>query len=1734
MIRVVEQSERTNAGSLPEAHVHPWNDTVRDYPAGVCVHELVQAQARRTPDAIAVTCGGVHLTYGELDARSTQAARLLRRQGVGPDVLVGVYMERSPELIVGMLGVLKAGGAYVPLDPAYPRARVQLMLADTRVPVLLTQPGLAGRLDAGSAAIVALDAGWAALQGESAERFDSGASPENLSHVIYTSGSTGTPKGVQIRHSSVATLIHWAPEVLAIGDGTSVLASTSVCFDVHVAETWVPLSLGARIVIVPNALHLATLPAGESVDVASMVPSAAAELLRMGGIPRSIRSLNLGGEPLRNELAQDLYRALPDLEQVVNLYGPTEDTTYSTYAVPPRGTERTMPVGVPVANTQLYILDGRLRPVRQGATGEIWIGGAGLSRGYLRRPAATAEKFLPDPFSPRPGARMYRTGDLGRGGEDGQVDCLGRTDHQVKVRGYRVELGEVEDALRRHPAVADAVAAVREDAPGDRVLVGYVVGENAAPQAELKAFLEERLPPYMVPTFIVALDGLPRLPNGKVDRGALPAPTLDAERPYVAPRTPAEDAVCRIWAEVLGLERVGAEDDFFDLGGHSLRATQVISRIRQSLGVELAPFAVFALRTPAELARAVERGGDAHDDVPALVPVDRDQPIPLSYSQQAIWFFQELSPGMKSYNFQAAIRFDGELDVAALRGALQEIVRRHEIFRTVFVATDGEPRQRVQAPWAVDLHVTDLRHVPDEARQGELERILRAEFQKPFHLGTLPLIRWTLYRTADDAHVLAAVEHHFVHDGWSFGVFLQELAALYAASAEGRPSPLPPLEVQFADYAVWQRAWMRSDRAARQLEYWKRQLAGLPPVLELPADRPRPAEMSFRGRSLRHRLPPELARAAQAFSRRHGVTLYVTLLAAYQALLHRYTGEAAFAVGGGVANRNERLAEQVIGMIVNTVALRADLGGDPTAGELLDRVRRTTFDAYANREIPFGEVVEAVQPERRLSHLPIYQTAFSFHDAPYPPFGLPRVRMSVTEALSNESAKFDLQVICIPRGSQQAGADDEVTMLWEYATDLFDEATVARMETHYRSLLRGIVADPQSRVSALPLLADDERRALVEAWSGRETPYPRATADALFARQAAAAPGAVALCWEGGWMSYGELDAGANRLARHLRALGVRAGVRVGVCLERSPGMIAATLAVLKAGGAYVMLDPAYPAERLGWMLEDSGAGVLVTEAALAERLPAGSIPAVLLDRDADAIAARPAERIEAGTGPESPAYVMYTSGSTGRPKGIEIPHRGIVRLVRETDYVRIDPDDVFLQLAPASFDAATLEIWGPLLNGARLALAPAGPTSVDEIAQAVAAHGVTVLWLTAGLFHLVVDERIGALRGVRQLLAGGDVLSPSHVRRVLAELPGTVVVNGYGPTENTTFTACHRVDALAEDAAGVPVGRPIANTRVYVLDGRMQPVPPGVPGELWTGGAGLALGYVNRPALTAETFAPSPFVPGERLYRTGDRVRWRESAEVRECASAGVHPARAHSRTDALTHSRTAVLEFLGRLDAQVKVRGFRIEPGEVEAALRAHPSVTGAVAVARQDPGHPRRLVAYVTGEGVDSAALADHLRERLPEHILPSAVVALERFPLTPNGKVDTAALPAPEPRATAGTDPGGAPRTETERALAEILAGVLRLGAVGIHDNFFELGGDSVLSMQLVARAREAGLKVTTRQVFLHQTVAGMAAAAEPVPEGGAQAAASTAAAVDAGLDAGELDELLFALDPEGAT
>ncbi|HST61606.1 MAG TPA: amino acid adenylation domain-containing protein, partial [Longimicrobium sp.] len=959
-----------------------------------------------------------------------------------------------------------------------------------------------------------------------------------------------------------------------------------------------------------------------------------------------------------------------------------------------------------------------------------------------------------------------------------------------------------------------------------------------------------------------------------------------------------------------------------------------------------------------------------------------------------------LEPGSTTYNLPVAWRLGGALDAAALERALGEIVRRHEALRTTFTEVDGTPVQVIAPFGGFALPVEDLSGLSEADREAAVRRRTGEEAGWAFDLTAGPLFRAALLRAGEEDHVLLLSMHHIVSDGWSMGVLFRELSALYGAYREGGESPLPELGVQYADYAVWQRERLAGEVLDRQLAHWRERLAGAPELLELPTDHPRPPVRTYQGATVPVNFSPELLERLQALGQSEGATLYMVVLSAFQVLLSKYGGSEDIVVGSPNAGRTGRQLEELIGFFVNTLVLRTDLSGDPSFRETLRRVREVTLDAYEHQEVPFERLVEELQPKRSLSHTPLFQVVFTLQNTEGRGGALPGLTLRGA-AGEYASAKFDLSLTLTATAQGLRGG-------LNYSTELFERGTIERMVRHLERVLEQVAADAGVRLSQLDLLGDAERARLLALGEGAAPEFPRATVDALFAQAAAGAPEAVALAWDGGRMTYAELDDRANRLAHHLRRAGVAAGTRVGVCLERGPEMIVATLAALKAGGAYVPLDPAYPAERLAFMLADTAVPVLVTESRLAERLPPHAARTVRVDADAAAIAAEPADAPVAGTDPEAVAYVMYTSGSTGRPKGVEVPHRAIVRLVRGQDFVSIDPSDVFLQLAPAAFDAATLELWGPLLNGARLAIHPAEQPSVESIGRALAEHCVTVLWLTAGLFHLVVEERIQVLRGVRQLVAGGDVLSVPHVRRVLAELPQTALINGYGPTENTTFTCCHRIGAT-EDGGSIPIGRPIANTYVRVLDAGMQPVPAGVAGELYAGGAGLALGYLNQPELTADTFVADPYLSGARLYRTGDRVRWLADGTV----------------------------EFLGRMDTQVKIRGFRVEPGEVEAVLRAWPGVREAAVVVREDTAGDRRLVAYVAGE-VAADEVREHLRGRLPEHMVPSAFVVLEALPLTANGKLDRKALPAPEYASSA--ERYVAPRTPVEEVLAGIWAEV----------------------------------------------------------------------------------------------
>ncbi|HEX2205515.1 MAG TPA: amino acid adenylation domain-containing protein [Longimicrobium sp.] len=1687
-----------------------WKDTARPLPP-LCVHELVEAAARAHPGRTALKFEDATLSYAEMSARANRLARWLRRRGVGPETRVGVCAERSLELPVVLLAVLKAGGAYVPLDPAYPRERLANMVADGGVRLVVAQPHLADRVPDG-VETVSLDAAETEAAVESADDFASGATQDNLAYVLFTSGSTGRPKGVMVSHRAVVRLVaqddycDFTPE-------ETFLQFVPIAFDVSTFELWGPLSCGAKLVLfpprTPSLDELGAFIRREAITTLWLTSGLFHPMVdSRPAVFQNVRRLLSGGDVLAAPQVRRVMELNPGLV-MVNGYGPTEVTTFTTCHVMRSPDEAGDPVSIgrPIANTRCYVLDPALEPVAPGAAGELYAGGDGVARGYQGRPGLTAERFVPDPFSPVPGARLYRTGDQARWRPDGTLEFMGRIDQQVKVRGFRIELGEIESALASHEGVREAVVVAREDAPGaDKRLVAYVVPtESGAPSDDLlRDHLRARLPEYMVPAAFVALDALPVTPNGKVDRRALPAPAASAETGragYVAPRTATEGVLAAIWAEVLGIERVGVHDDVFTLGGHSLASIRVASRIRDAFSVELPLPAVFENATVEALARAVEAGRAAGRALPPIARVPRDRRIPPALSQESVCFLQELSPGSRSYHFQAGLTFRGRLRVDVLERALTEIVRRHELLHTTFPRDAAGHYQRVETPWEVRIPTVDLTDVPASERPARARAWMQAHFGEPFDLSKLPLVRWTLLRMAPDEHVLVQVEHHLVHDGWSINVLLGELVRLYRAFVAGESSPLPELPVQFADYAAWQREWMASPGARAQLEHWKERLAGSSGVLELPTDRPRPAEQSFRGAAPRFRLPGALYHRLKALARREGATLYMTMLAAFDVLMARWSGQTDVVTATGTATRRLREVEGLIGMFVNVLPLRVDLSGDPTFAELVGRVRRSTLDAYAHQDVAFEAIVEAVAPPRDLSRNPLVQVGFSFHDAAIPDLALPDVKLELEVALSNGTSKFDMGIIVIPHAEQRLGRegdDDGFTIVWEHATDLFDAATIERMFAHFHALLEAAAADPEARISALPLLDAEARARMLALAAGEARAYDFDTpVHAHVERWARETPDALALRDGAGSLSYAALNERANRIARALRRMGVCEETTVALCVARGADLFAAQLGAMKAGAAFVPLEPSHPAERLRALLEESGAALVVTREADRGGLP-GDGPRVLsLDGDALGIEGEDAGDLGVAVHPESLAYVIFTSGSTGRPKGVGVPHRALAGFVRaHQETFGIHAADRSSQVGQAIFDASVWEVWPCLAAGASVHVFDDETRAEPERLRArVLAEGITVVgYVPATLAPAFVAGPWPADAPLRWVHSGGDRMRARPPRGAPFRM-----ANAYGPTETTVIAVTGEVAPADAEAGDPPLGGPLPNARAYVLDRALEPVPTGVPGEIHLGGPGVARGYLGRPAATAAAFVPDPFSarPGARMYRTGDRGRWRADGR----------------------------LEFLGRADDQVKIRGIRVEPGEVESVLLAHPRVREAAVAARRDlPGGAARLVAYVVldGEGDPAAArLPEHVRASLPAHMSPEAWVVLPALPRLATGKTDRAALPAPadgpSPFAAAYT----APRDATEAALADIWAAVLKKARVGVHDDFFVLGGHSLLATQVVSRVRgQLGVELPLKALFEAPTVAGMAAAV-------ARAEAEAASELLAGL-AGLSDDEVAAL------
>jgi amino acid adenylation domain-containing protein/non-ribosomal peptide synthase protein (TIGR01720 family) len=2122
----------TPAGDAGEG----WVETPGDGEPARCIHELFQAQVERTPEAAALVHGERTLTYRELDRLANRLAHRLRALGVGPEVPAGVFLSRTPEMVAALLGILKAGGAYIPLDPDYPSDRLAFMLEESGAPVVVTGRALVSSLPpSGAAAVVVEDLAAAGAEGDDDTPPASGVTPANLAYVIYTSGSTGRPKGVQVAHAGVGPRLRWLRAAVPAEDLGRALASTSISFDVSVVELFGPLCAGGTLVLVENALELAS-PAAEGVRLASMVPSAAAELLRTGGIPRSLRTLNLAGEALPPALARDLY-ALTAAERVNNVYGPTEDTVYSTWSAVEKGATRVL-VGSPLPASRAYVLDPHLRPVPEGVPGELYLAGAGLARGYLRRPAMTAERFLPDVLAGEPGGRMYRTGDRARL-VGGRIEYLGRIDHQVKVRGFRIELGEVESALRAVDGVGECVAVAREDEPGRRRLVAYYVpsAEPAPTTAGLRAALRERLPEYMVPSALVAMEGLPRTPSGKVDRRALPRPVFqsaEAEGEFVPPQTPAERALAEVWRAVLGIERLSVNDNFFDLGGDSILALQVVSRAARA-GLRLTPRQIFQHQTvagtaaiavaesaadepeaaegevpltptqrwffaqemeephhanqavvleageavdPAALETALRalvdrhdalrlrfaRGGDgawrqrcaAREDAPLLRVVDlsagddaarervwsevaaelqgsldlehgpllaaalfdagpgrparllaaihhlavdgvswrvlleeletayrqaaagrevslprgaasfrrwaerleehartpalRDEvpfweetagaaaELPLDFAdgenteesaravelrltreetrallhaaatvhrarvddlllaalgrvlagwtgadavrvdvagqgrdplfpgldpsrtvgwfttyfpmrleaggsgagavaavkarmrrtpargegfgllrhlsgdagaaarlaalpparvvfhyfgtldegsdtrlfrlvagnpgpvrsprarrsyelelagrilrgemrltfrfsgalhrdetvqrlaqayretlrelaeaapdgtaasvtpadfplagmtaadletlaaglaagespvtlagvedvyaltpvQQGMLFHAREAPGSGVYVVQGTWTLEGALDEAAFARAWEETAAHHPALRTTF-AWEGlsHPLQVVRGRAALALDRHDWRALSAEEREARYAAFLREDRHRGFALDSAPPVRVALLRTGEREHRVVLTFHHLVLDGWSHALVAREVLLRYAAVRAGRAAALPGAP-RYRDYV----GWLERQDDAEAEGFWRETLRGLASPTPLPLDeghaRPFSDHAGEAKGDLSTWLGEETVARLAAMARAHRITLSTLVHGAWALVLARYAGERDVVFGTVVAGRPAGLegAQATVGLFTGSLPVRVEVDWDAPLGAWLRDLQERQVEA---RRWEHTQLVKIREWSALPGGRPLFESLLAFENFPVSlPTGDEAGGLRLEDFGSEDQTNYPLTVVVHP------GRRMRLRLYHDRAR--LGEESAARVLEQLRAVLEGMSEDDARRVGDLPSLAGAERRTVLEGWNPVSPAVPAgATVHGLFAEQARRTPDAVAVVSGAGSLSYAELDARANRLARHLRALGVGPESRVGLAVERSAEMVVALLAILKAGGAYVPLDAAYPADRLAHMLADSAVSVLVVGDEVPPVLASFAGPVVSLARDRAAVDALPAEAPAGWEGTaDSLAYVVYTSGSTGLPKGVAVPHRGVVRLVRGAGYAEFGPEQVFLQLAPVAFDASTFEIWGALLNGGRLVVAPPHPPTLEELGELVRAQGVTTLWLTAGLFSRMVDGNLPGLRGLRQLLAGGDVLPVPQCRRVLEAHPSLRLVNGYGPTENTTFTCCHAVRRADAEGAAIPLGPPVTRTRVYVLDERMRPVPVGAPGELYAGGEGVARGYLNRPGLTAEKFVPDPFSPepGARLYRTGDRARWRPDGTV----------------------------EFLGRLDEQVKVRGFRIEPGEVEAALARHPSVRRAAVAAREDASGDKVLAAYVvpaSGGEVDAAALRAWLREHLPAPMIPSAFVRMEQLPLTANGTVDRRALPAPDPAAAGAARGHVAPRTPVEETLCAVFAEVLGVERVGVEDDFFALGGHSLRAMQVASRVHEQlGAELPLRALFDAPTVAELA-------------------------------------------
>ncbi|NEW09936.1 amino acid adenylation domain-containing protein, partial [Paenibacillus sp. SYP-B3998] len=1625
--------------------LHVFNDTAADYPRNQTIHQLFEEQAERNAEALAVVYEDKQWTYRELNERANRLARTLQARGVQAEQLVGILAERSLDMVVGILAILKAGGAYVPIDPEYPEDRIRYMLEDSGAQVLLLQAHLQEKV-AFEGAFVLLD------DEQSYHKTSSNLTPINQStdvaYVIYTSGTTGKPKGTLIEHKNVVRLLFNSKNLFDFEASDTWTLFHSFCFDFSVWEMYGALLYGGKLVVVPsltakNPAQFLRLLSEQQVTILNQTPTSFYQLLRealaASGAELRIRKVIFGGEALSPQLLKD-WRAKYPNTQLINMYGITETTVHVTYKeiTEVEIEQAKSNIGYPIPTLRVYVLDANRKNVPMGVAGEMYVAGDGLARGYLHRPDLTAEKFVDNPFEP--GERMYRTGDLARWLPDGNIEYLGRIDHQVKIRGYRIELGEVEAQLQKVESVQEALVIARADDDGEKQLCAYFVADRPLTVSELRGTLSQGMPSYMIPSYFVQLVQMPLTSNGKVDRKALPAPesSVNTGATYTAPRTPLEVKLVRIWQEVLGLEKVGVKDNFFDLGGHSLRATTLVSKVHQELNVDLSLRDVFRFSKIEELAQLISgMEQQAYSEIPLAEESDCYQ---VSSAQKRLYILHQLEGAEQSYNMPGVMMLEGDLNRARFEEAFQSLIARHETLRTGFEMVNGEPVQQIQRE--VSFAVAYMQASAQEA--GEVVR----RFVQAFNLAKPPLLRVGLIELTKERHILMLDMHHIISDGVSMGILVEEFVRFYSGEE------LPPLRIQYKDYAAWQLSEVQKNQMQQQEAYWLDKFSGELPVLEMPTDDVRPAVQSYDGNTLQFFIEPQMSEGLNRIATETGSTLYMVLLAAYTILLHKYTGQEDVIVGTPIAGRTHGDLQPLIGMFVGTLAIRNYPANEKTFLSYLKEVKETTLGAYEHQNYPFEELVEKLQVVRDLSRNPLFDTMLTLQNTESKELRLEGLELKPYPT-EQKVAKFDLSL------DVTEGHDGLVCSL-EYATALYQRQTVERIAKHFQQLLTAIVDAPEAAIATFDMLTVEEKEQIQFAFNATETEYPREKMiHQLFEEQVERTPEATAIVFGDKLLTYRELNERANRLARTLRAQGVKPDQLVGIMTERSVEMIVGIIAILKSGGAYVPVDSDYPTERIRYMLEDSGAQVLLAQRHLQERVTFAGEWVALDDEESYS---EDGSNLALINKPTHLMYVIYTSGTTGNPKGVMVSHQNVWGYVNSfIEKFGINFKDRILHQASISFDTSVEELYPALLTGASIVVVSKEEVmDVRTLSQEIKDKKVTVISCSPLLLN-ELNHSLGVGHRVRLFISGGDVLRRGHY----ANLHAAEVYNTYGPTEGTVCATYYR--CKHDEASVVPIGKPVANKRVYIVNANRQMQPVGVPGEICIAGAGTVQGYLNRPELTAEKFVDNPFEPGERMYRTGDLARWLPDGNI----------------------------EYLGRIDQQVNIRGYRIELGEVEAQVLKIASVKEAVVIAREDEASQKSLCAYFVADSeLTVGELRDTLSQELPGYMIPSYFMQIAQMPLTSNGKLDRKALPAPEGSASTGGE-YVAPRNETERTLATVWQAVLGSERIGVMDHFFELGGDSIKSIQVSSRLHQAGYKLEIRDLFKYPTIAQLVSHVQPV-------------------------------------